>query len=149
VRLFNFQLRARGVICREADNECDLPEKCSGESGACPPDVHKKNGQPCGTNTGYCFSGNCPTLSIQCEQIWGNGGIAADKQCYDQFNSKGSINGHCGLDASNNYIKCDSEYVYYLKRTRITLSNLLIVSETSDVDPFSVSSVTGIRSSLG
>ncbi|KAJ8865545.1 hypothetical protein PR048_033065 [Dryococelus australis] len=43
------------------------------ENGQCPHDVHKKNGNPCGTGTGYCFNGVCPTLNIQCEQIWGYG----------------------------------------------------------------------------
>ncbi|PSN55652.1 hypothetical protein C0J52_21827 [Blattella germanica] len=69
----NCRLRARGVVCRDAANECDLPEHCSGENGQCPIDIHKKNGNPCGTNTGYCFNGVCPTLNIQCEQIWGYG----------------------------------------------------------------------------
>ncbi|KAJ4431295.1 hypothetical protein ANN_19892 [Periplaneta americana] len=107
----NCRLRARGVVCRDAANECDLPEHCSGENGQCPMDIHKKNGNPCGTNTGYCFNGVCPTLNIQCEQIWGYGGIAGDKQCFDQFNSKGSINGHCGMDSNGQYTKCDPENV--------------------------------------
>lgn len=59
---------------------------------------------------GYCFNGVCPTLSTQCEKIWGFGGLAADKQCYDQFNSKGSINGHCGTDQAGHYLKCEPEY---------------------------------------
>jgi len=58
---------------------------------------------------GYCFQGYCPTLSLQCEAIWGYGGSAADRQCYEQFNSKGSINGHCGRDANEHYIKCEPE----------------------------------------
>lgn len=108
-------MKSRGVVCRDAGNECDLPERCTGESGACPPDVHKKNGQPCGLNTGYCFGGVCPTVNIQCEQIWGYGATSADKQCFEQFNSKGSMNGHCGVDSANHYLKCDSELVFSLK----------------------------------
>lgn len=46
---------------------------------------------------------------MQCEAIWGYGGAAADQQCYDQFNTKGSINGHCGVDAGGHYKKCDLE----------------------------------------
>lgn len=61
---------------------------------------------------GYCFNGDCPTLSMQCEKIWGYGGAAADRQCYDQFNTKGSINGHCGTDQNGHYIKCEPEYVF-------------------------------------
>lgn len=45
---FSLQLREQGFICRDAFNECDLPEVCTGESGSCPGDVFKKNGSPCG-----------------------------------------------------------------------------------------------------
>lgn len=61
------------------------------------------------TGQGYCFNGDCPTLTMQCEAIWGYGGTAADQQCYDQFNTKGSINGHCGVDVTGHYKKCDLE----------------------------------------
>ncbi|XP_058444693.1 disintegrin and metalloproteinase domain-containing protein 33 isoform X9 [Malaya genurostris] len=109
-------LKPPGVICRDAHNECDLPEYCNGESGQCPPDVHKKNGNPCGMNatgfsTGYCFNGVCPTTAAQCERIWGYSGTGADRVCYEQFNSKGSINGHCGKDTNGNYIKCEPENI--------------------------------------
>ncbi|XP_020805688.1 uncharacterized protein LOC110182065 isoform X3 [Drosophila serrata] len=109
------RLRPKDYICRDSHNECDLPEYCDGEVGQCPSDVFKKNGSPCGLSktgiSGYCFQGYCPTLSLQCEAIWGYGGSAADKQCYEQFNSKGSINGHCGRDANEHYIKCEPENV--------------------------------------
>lgn len=61
------------------------------------------------TAEGYCFNGDCPTLSNQCERIWGYGGTAADRQCYDQFNTKGSINGHCGIDVSGKFLTCAPE----------------------------------------
>ncbi|KAK4875955.1 hypothetical protein RN001_012377 [Aquatica leii] len=105
------RLRERGVVCRESTNECDLPEHCSGETGDCPIDVHKKNGNSCGDNTGYCFNGVCPTLAIQCEHIWGYTGVSGDIQCFDQFNSKGSINGHCGTDSQGKLTKCAPENV--------------------------------------
>lgn len=104
-------LKERGTICRAATNECDLPEQCSGESGDCPSDVHKKNGHACGEDTGFCFDGVCPTLAVQCEQIWGPGGESADAQCFEQFNSKGSANGHCGNDRSGRFVKCAPENV--------------------------------------
>jgi len=43
-----FQLRPKDYICRDSNNECDLPEYCDGEIGQCPSDVFKKNGSPCG-----------------------------------------------------------------------------------------------------
>ncbi|XP_063921837.1 disintegrin and metalloproteinase domain-containing protein unc-71 isoform X1 [Zophobas morio] len=106
----NCMLRERGVVCREPSNECDLPEYCSGDSGECPTDVFKKNGHPCGYH-GYCFNGVCPTLALQCQNIWGYGGTAADDQCFETFNSKGSINGHCGSSGSGTFVKCSPENV--------------------------------------
>lgn len=85
------QLVPHGVVCREATNECDLPEVCTGKTGQCPQDVYKENGNPCANNASYCYNGDCPTLDDQCDRIWGYGGIAADKECFEQFNSKGSI----------------------------------------------------------
>lgn len=58
---------------------------------------------------GYCFNGDCPTLTNQCEHVWGYGGTAADRQCYDQFNTKGSINGHCGSDHNGKFVTCAPE----------------------------------------
>ncbi|KAG7212536.1 hypothetical protein KM043_012842 [Ampulex compressa] len=105
------KLRSRGIVCRESTNECDLPEFCSGESGQCPPDVHKKNGHPCSNNSGYCFNGFCPALNLQCEQVWGYGSMVADTKCFEEFNSKGSINGHCGVGSSGHLVNCELENV--------------------------------------
>lgn len=107
---FVAQLLAPGVVCRESTNECDLPEVCSGQTGQCPPDVYKKDGNPCSDNKGYCFNGVCPALDLQCEQIWGYGGMAADIRCFEVFNAKGSFTGHCGTDSTDgHYIKCEPE----------------------------------------
>ncbi|CAK9826956.1 Disintegrin and metalloproteinase domain-containing protein 11 [Anthophora retusa] len=108
----NCKLLARGVVCRESTNECDLPEVCTGETGQCPTNVYKKNGSPCSNNDGYCYNGVCTALDLQCEQIWGYGGIAADKQCFEQFNSKGSLNGHCGTNSSGQYLKCEPHNIH-------------------------------------
>ncbi|CAH0718717.1 unnamed protein product, partial [Brenthis ino] len=105
------QLKPRGVTCREATNECDLEETCTGLSGSCPTDAYRKNGEACESGKGYCFAGQCPTLSAQCEKIWGTGSNGADKECFEQFNSKGSVTGHCGQDNNGNYMKCDTENV--------------------------------------
>ncbi|XP_046455697.1 uncharacterized protein LOC124203135 isoform X8 [Daphnia pulex] len=105
------KLRPKGYLCRDATNECDLPEICNGRSGQCPLDIYKKNGNQCEINKGYCFNGVCPTLDSQCRLIWGDGGLSGDRKCFEQFNSQGSINGHCGQDSHNNYIRCDAEHV--------------------------------------
>ncbi|XP_045542870.1 disintegrin and metalloproteinase domain-containing protein 11 isoform X1 [Papilio machaon] len=105
------QLKQRGIVCRESSNECDLEETCTGLSGACPVDAHRKNGEPCEAGKGYCFAGQCPTLSLQCERIWGPGTIGADKECFEQSNTKGAVTGHCGKDSNGHYIKCDMENV--------------------------------------
>uniref|UniRef100_A0A1B0CAS2 Uncharacterized protein n=2 Tax=Lutzomyia longipalpis TaxID=7200 RepID=A0A1B0CAS2_LUTLO len=113
----NCQLRKQGQICRDSMNECDLPEFCTGDSGLCPQDVFIKNGNPCGSHhpsmgpPGYCFNGQCPTTAFQCEKMWGYGGTAADRQCYEQFNRKGTMNGHCGLDSNGEYKKCEPENI--------------------------------------
>lgn len=97
------------MICRDSTNECDLPEVCSGDTGQCPVDVWKKNGNSCADNTGFCFNGHCPALDLQCEEVWGYGGTAADKQCFEEFNSKGLSSGNCGTDGSGHLIKCEPE----------------------------------------
>lgn len=61
-----------GTLCRTANNECDLPEHCTGDAGECPVDMYKKNGIPCKAD-GLCYMGECPSLDYQCEQIWGYG----------------------------------------------------------------------------
>lgn len=60
---------------------------------------------------GYCFEGHCPTPTAQCEEVWGYGGTAADRQCAEQFNQKGSMSGHCGMVHEHEYIKCLPENV--------------------------------------
>ncbi|GBP43855.1 Disintegrin and metalloproteinase domain-containing protein 7 [Eumeta japonica] len=107
----NCQLKQRGITCRDANNECDLEETCTGLSGACPPDAHRKNGVTCQDGKGYCFAGQCPTLGLQCESIWGPGTVGADKQCFETFNSKGAVTGHCGKDKSDHFVKCETENV--------------------------------------
>lgn len=86
------QLRSPGYVCRDAFNECDLPETCTGESGQCPADVYQKNGSPCGVGysgmekaTGeafrVCFNAlpkfnvrpnlfEQATVSMECVQHW-------------------------------------------------------------------------------
>ena len=52
------------------------------------------------------------------------GGLSGDRKCFEQFNSQGSINGHCGLDNNNNYIRCEPEYLIILKEKQDNSSSL-------------------------
>ncbi|XP_050542400.1 disintegrin and metalloproteinase domain-containing protein unc-71 isoform X3 [Daktulosphaira vitifoliae] len=110
------KLMSNGTLCREAISVCDLPEYCSGNSGECPDDMFVKNGKPCGKNhAAYCYMGQCPTLNEQCEQIWGYDGISSEKQCYEEFNTQGTMSGHCGILTDEmdieTYLKCDEKNV--------------------------------------
>jgi hypothetical protein len=62
---------AYGTQCRGAANDCDVAEYCSGDFGECPEDTHIVDGTPCGSNTGYCNDGMCPTHHSQCLAAWG------------------------------------------------------------------------------
>nr|XP_008121636.1 PREDICTED: disintegrin and metalloproteinase domain-containing protein 26A-like [Anolis carolinensis] len=61
-----------GTLCREAVNECDLPEYCSGDSADCPADVYKMDGIPCGTDH-HCYFGACLDLQHHCTVLFGQG----------------------------------------------------------------------------
>ncbi|XP_029819125.1 uncharacterized protein LOC108642955 [Manacus vitellinus] len=63
----------RGVSCREAVNECDIPESCTGDSSQCPPNLHKLDGYFCENEQGRCYGGRCKTRDRQCNALWGRG----------------------------------------------------------------------------
>ncbi|GIY72909.1 disintegrin and metalloproteinase domain-containing protein 12 [Caerostris darwini] len=105
------KLRRSGHQCRPAATECDIPEFCDGEDGQCPVDLFKKNGAPCKNGAGYCFHGGCPTPDDQCEYLWGFGAMQSEYQCFQQFNTQGSLNGHCGSDNQGGFIKCTEENI--------------------------------------
>ncbi|KAK3108085.1 hypothetical protein FSP39_000858 [Pinctada imbricata] len=99
-------------VCREKSSECDVPELCPGDSGQCPPNNYLADGHPCGNNAGYCRGGICPTLTQQCQHIWGLNASGADMQCFERFNPTGNFNGHCGKDErTNSYAKCLPENI--------------------------------------
>ncbi|RXM96661.1 Disintegrin and metalloproteinase domain-containing protein 11 [Acipenser ruthenus] len=62
----------RGVVCREAVNDCDIPETCAGDSSQCPANVHKLDGYPCEAGQGRCYSGRCKNRDGQCKSLWGH-----------------------------------------------------------------------------
>ncbi|KAL0572598.1 hypothetical protein V5O48_009359 [Marasmius crinis-equi] len=55
-------------VCRASkDSACDVEEKCTGNSGNCPADVVKPNGEKCGDGDLKCASGFCTSVAKQCQ----------------------------------------------------------------------------------
>lgn len=87
----------RGVTCRDAVNDCDIPETCTGDSSQCPHNVHKLDGYMCDAGQGRCYGGRCKTRDGQCRTLWGYN--SADRFCYEKLNSEGTDQGNCGYDS--------------------------------------------------
>ncbi|XP_047427587.1 disintegrin and metalloproteinase domain-containing protein 11-like isoform X2 [Mugil cephalus] len=84
----------RGVVCRDAVNDCDIPETCTGDSSQCPHNVHKLDGYMCDNSQGRCYAGRCRTRDGQCRGLWGYN--SADRFCYEKLNAEGTEKGNCG-----------------------------------------------------
>ncbi|KAM4836627.1 uncharacterized protein RHO17_022187 [Thomomys bottae] len=93
-----------GTLCRDTEDECDLPEWCNGTSPHCPEDVYLLNGSPC-LGTGFCYKKRCNSRDEQCRKIFGEKARNAQAKCYEEMNTRGDRFGNCGLTSSN-YIKC-------------------------------------------
>uniref|UniRef100_A0A671WVX1 ADAM metallopeptidase domain 22 n=1 Tax=Sparus aurata TaxID=8175 RepID=A0A671WVX1_SPAAU len=100
-----------GVVCRDAVNDCDIPENCTGNSSQCPPNVHKMDGYTCEKDQGRCFKGRCKTKDRQCKYIWGEKATAADKFCYEKLNIEGTEKGNCGKD-QDTWIQCNKQDIH-------------------------------------
>ncbi|XP_030397500.1 disintegrin and metalloproteinase domain-containing protein 11 isoform X3 [Gopherus evgoodei] len=109
----------RGTPCREAVNECDIPESCTGDSSQCPPNLHKLDGYFCDHEQGRCYGGRCKTRDRQCNALWGR--AAADRFCYEKLNVEGTERGSCGRKGPA-WVQCSKQDVLcgYLLCTNIT-----------------------------
>ncbi|XP_012498953.1 PREDICTED: disintegrin and metalloproteinase domain-containing protein 22 [Propithecus coquereli] len=109
-----------GTVCREAVNDCDIRETCSGNSSQCAPNIHKMDGYACDGVQGICFGGRCKTRDRQCKYIWGQKVTASDKYCYEKLNIEGTEKGNCGKD-KDTWIQCNKRDVLcgYLLCTNI------------------------------
>uniref|UniRef100_A0A670ZAB1 ADAM metallopeptidase domain 22 n=1 Tax=Pseudonaja textilis TaxID=8673 RepID=A0A670ZAB1_PSETE len=118
------QFELKGVICREAVNDCDIPETCRGDSSQCSPNLYKIDGYSCDNEQGICFGGRCKTRDRQCKYIWGDKVTSADKYCYERLNIEGTEKGSCGRD-KDTWIQCKNEDVLcgYLQCSNI-VSNI-------------------------
>nr|Q3HTN1.1 RecName: Full=Zinc metalloproteinase-disintegrin-like stejnihagin-A; AltName: Full=Snake venom metalloproteinase; Short=SVMP; Flags: Precursor [Trimeresurus stejnegeri]ABA40760.1 stejnihagin-A [Trimeresurus stejnegeri] len=98
-----------GTECRAARSECDIAESCTGQSADCPTDDFHRNGQPCLSNHGYCYNGNCPVMHYQCIALFGSNAIVGQDECFD-FNMKGEQYFYCRKEYEK-YIPCAQEDV--------------------------------------
>lgn len=100
----------RGAVCRDAVNDCDIPETCAGDSSQCPHNVHKLDGYMCDSNQGRCYNGRCRTLDGQCRGLWGFN--AADRFCYEKLNAEGTEKGNCGRPpGGQGWMQCNKQDV--------------------------------------
>uniref|UniRef100_A0A8I6A0F9 ADAM metallopeptidase domain 22 n=1 Tax=Rattus norvegicus TaxID=10116 RepID=A0A8I6A0F9_RAT len=99
-----------GTVCREAVNDCDIREICSGNSSQCAPNVHKMDGYSCDGTQGICFGGRCKTRDRQCKYIWGQKVTASDRYCYEKLNIEGTEKGNCGKD-KDTWTQCNKRDV--------------------------------------
>ncbi|XP_075683741.1 disintegrin and metalloproteinase domain-containing protein 22 isoform X5 [Rhinoderma darwinii] len=104
------KLIQNGVFCRDAVNDCDIPEMCTGNSSQCPSNIHKLDGYPCENREGLCSGGICKTRDGQCKYIWGDKAAAADRYCYDKLNIEGTEKGNCGRN-KDSWIQCSKQDV--------------------------------------
>lgn len=86
-----------GSQCRKSEDDCDLPEYCTGESEYCPQDVFKRDTAACAGGQAYCYQGSCRSHSSQCRLLWGPTGENSEP-CYAQMNTKGVQHGNCGYN---------------------------------------------------
>ncbi|XP_004682569.2 PREDICTED: disintegrin and metalloproteinase domain-containing protein 20-like [Condylura cristata] len=99
------KLLPSGALCREPENECDLPEWCNGTSSLCPEDVYVQGGVPC-SDGGHCYEKRCNNREVQCRNIFGKEAKSANHRCYREMNTRGDRFGHCGFQGDT-YVKCD------------------------------------------
>ncbi|XP_021515582.2 disintegrin and metalloproteinase domain-containing protein 26A-like [Meriones unguiculatus] len=105
----NCKFLPTGTMCRQPENECDLPEWCNGTSAACPENVYKEDGSPC-KGDGYCYKMACNKRQEQCQSIFGATARSANEICYMAMNTRGDRFGNCGND-SYNYKRCSYDDV--------------------------------------
>ncbi|TRZ02121.1 hypothetical protein DNTS_031905 [Danionella cerebrum] len=96
-------------VCRPKNDDCDLPESCTGKSAECPEDVFTVNGLPCKNGKGYCYNGLCPMREEQCIKMWGPTAIVAREYCYNQ-NVRAESYAYCKRNG-NTYIGCQRQDV--------------------------------------
>uniref|UniRef100_A0A671PPE6 Zinc metalloproteinase-disintegrin-like batroxstatin-1 n=1 Tax=Sinocyclocheilus anshuiensis TaxID=1608454 RepID=A0A671PPE6_9TELE len=105
----NCKIRSAAHVCRPKNDDCDLPESCTGKSAECPEDVFTVNGLPCKNGKGYCYNGQCPQREEQCIKMWGPTAVVARDYCYNQ-NTRAEYFAYCKRNG-NKYIGCQRQDV--------------------------------------
>ncbi|XP_051025434.1 disintegrin and metalloproteinase domain-containing protein 24-like [Acomys russatus] len=98
-----------GTLCRQKENECDLPEWCNGTSNECPEDVFKQDGSSC-RDEGYCYNKRCNSRDLHCQRVFGKDANKASDSCYQEMNTRGDRFGNCGI-TNNAYVRCNSSNI--------------------------------------
>uniref|UniRef100_A0A9J7ZC07 ADAM metallopeptidase domain 8b n=2 Tax=Cyprinus carpio TaxID=7962 RepID=A0A9J7ZC07_CYPCA len=106
----NCQIKDAESLCRAPENECDIPEYCTGLSEHCPENDFKMNGIPCSSGQGYCYNGQCPTHLQHCQRLWGTGAKVAADACFFR-NTFGKNDSHCGK-TKGGYRACTKENMF-------------------------------------
>jgi hypothetical protein len=65
------QYQSQGSVCRASTSSCDPQEVCPGDSGNCPADKTKPDGESCGDGL-QCASGQCTSRDQQCKTVMGS-----------------------------------------------------------------------------
>uniref|UniRef100_A0A8C2PRX2 ADAM metallopeptidase domain 28 n=1 Tax=Cyprinus carpio TaxID=7962 RepID=A0A8C2PRX2_CYPCA len=105
----NCKIMSAAHVCRPKNDDCDLPESCTGKSAECPEDVFTVNGLPCNNGKGYCYNGQCPQREEQCIKMWGPTAVVARDYCYNQ-NTRAEYYAYCKRNGDK-YIGCQRQDV--------------------------------------
>lgn len=67
------QFASADTVCRPSKGVCDIAEKCTGTTSACPDDEYEKDGSSCGSSGDglTCASGQCTSRDYQCRTVMG------------------------------------------------------------------------------
>ncbi|XP_051533774.1 zinc metalloproteinase-disintegrin-like atrolysin-A isoform X2 [Myxocyprinus asiaticus] len=103
------KIMSNSHVCRPKNDECDLPEYCTGKSAECPEDVFTVNGLPCKDGKGYCYNGQCPMKEDQCIKMWGPTAEVGKDDCYNH-NTRGEYYAFCKR-TPDKYIPCQNQDV--------------------------------------
>lgn len=70
---FFLQIKPVNTPCREAADECDFVEFCTGNESMCVPDTYARNGEPCASGDAFCYDGRCRSTNKHCSRLIGEG----------------------------------------------------------------------------